>query len=265
MGVYSHFVSTGLEVAIEGGSTLAHTCDMSTSGRNGTFAGTKNRPRRQLAALGPVQQLRAGKLGRRIPQLAVGLVLYGASIAFMVRAVLGNMPWDVLHQGIARQVPLSLGTIIIVMSVVVLLLWIPLLQPPGLGTVANALLVGVAADVVLMVLTGPPEGYVARGALMVAGVVLNAASSAMYIGAQLGPGPRDGLMTGLARATGKSLRLVRTSIEVTVILLGWLLGGVVGLGTVLYAVAIGPLTQMMLPWFTVDLDAARPSPHAAQD
>ena len=214
-------------------------------------------PRRQLAALGPVEQLRAGRLGRRIPQLLVGLALYGASIALMVRGVLGNMPWDVLHQGVARHVPLSLGVIIIAVSVLVLLLWVPLRQSPGLGTIANALLVGLAADATLWVVA-PGEGWVERGALMAAGVLLNGVASAMYIGAQLGPGPRDGLMTGLARRTGWSLRLVRTGIEVTVIALGWLLGGVVGLGTVVYAVAIGPLTQALLPWFTVDLgDRAR--------
>ena len=176
-----------------------------------------------------------------------------ASIALMVRGVLGNMPWDVLHQGIARHIPLSLGTIIIAVSVVVLLLWIPLRQSPGLGTVANALLVGVAADVTLWMLA-PGEGWGARITLMALGVLLNGVASAMYIGAQLGPGPRDGLMTGLARRTGWSLRLVRTGIEVTVIALGWLLGGVVGVGTVLYAVAIGPVTQALLPWFTVELD-----------
>lgn len=242
---------------------------MSTASLRGIVAQTSNRalggarrratdPRRQLAALGPIQQLRAGRLGRRIPQLLVGLFLYGASIALMVRGVLGNMPWDVLHQGISRQVPLSLGVIIIVMSVVVLLLWIPLRQRPGLGTIANAVLVGVAADAVLWLLTAP-DGYAARGGFLVAGVLLNGVASAMYIGAQLGPGPRDGLMTGVARVTGRSLRLVRTAIEVTVILLGWMLGGVVGLGTVVYAVAIGPLTQSLLPWFTVELDPP-PSP-----
>ena len=210
-------------------------------------------PRRQLAPLGPVEQLRAGRLPRRLVQLAVGLWLYGASIALMVRGVLGNMPWDVLHQGIARHIPLSLGTIIIAVSVVVLLLWIPLRQSPGLGTVANALLVGVAADVTLWMLASG-EGWGARITLMALGVLLNGVASAMYIGAQLGPGPRDGLMTGLARRTGWSLRLVRTGIEVTVIALGWLLGGVVGVGTVLYAVAIGPVTQALLPWFTVELD-----------
>ncbi len=211
-------------------------------------------PRRQLAALGPVEQLRAGRLGRRVAQLLLGLALYGASIGFMVRGVLGNMPWDVLHQGIARHVPLSLGTIIVVASVVVLLLWVPLRQSPGLGTVANALLVGVAADATLW-LVPPGEGWLERVALMAGGVLLNGVASAMYIGAQLGPGPRDGLMTGVARRTGWSLRVVRTGIEVTVIALGWLLGGVVGVGTVLYAVAIGPLTQALLPWFTVDLSA----------
>lgn len=260
-------MATVAQVDMEQVATLPQTGRMSTMSHLGVVAQTSNRvlsgarrraadPRRQLAALGPIEQLRAGRLGRRILQLVVGLALYGASIAFMVRAVLGNMPWDVLHQGIARQLPLSLGTIIVVVSVLVLLLWIPLRQPPGLGTIANALLVGVAADAVL-VLLDPAQGLPARAGLLAAGVLLNGVASAMYIGAQLGPGPRDGLMTGVARVSGRSLRLVRTTIEVTVIALGWLLGGVVGLGTVLYAVAIGPLTQALLPWFTVELPRRR--------
>lgn len=230
---------------------------MSVVGQSGRRAvsGARARahdPRRQLAPLGPVQQLRAGRLPRRVVQLVAGLWLYGVSIALMVRGVLGNMPWDVLHQGVARHLPLSLGTIIIGVSVVVLLLWIPLRQQPGLGTILNALLVGLAADTTLWLLA-PGEGWGARLLLMGAGVVLNGVASAMYIGAQLGPGPRDGLMTGLAARTGWSLRLVRTGIEVAVIAIGWLLGGVVGIGTVLYAVAIGPITQALLPWFIVDL------------
>ena len=208
----------------------------------------------QLTELGPLAQLRAGRLGRRLPQLAVGLVLYGASLALMVRGGLGLAPWDVLHSGFIRHVPITLGQAVVLFSFVVLLLWIPLREKPGIGTVANAFLVGLSADATLAVLTAP-EGWWAGAALMVAGVVLNGLATALYIGSQFGRGPRDGLMTGLARRTGWSLRLVRTGLEVAVVLIGLALGGVLGLGTVLYAVAIGPLAQLMLPWVTVDLES----------
>ena len=208
----------------------------------------------QLTELGPLAQLRAGRLGRRLPQLAVGLVLYGASLALMVRGGLGLAPWDVLHSGFIRHVPITLGQAVVLFSFVVLLLWIPLREKPGIGTVANAFLVGLSADATLVVLTAP-EGWWAGAGLMVAGVVLNGLATALYIGSQFGRGPRDGLMTGLARRTGWSLRLVRTGLEVAVVLIGLALGGVLGLGTVLYAVAIGPLAQLMLPWVTVDLES----------
>jgi uncharacterized membrane protein YczE len=200
-----------------------------------------------------VAQLRAGNLGRRLPQLLVGLVLYGVSLALMVRGNIGLAPWDVLHSGLIRHVPITLGQAVVVMSFVVLLLWIPLRETPGIGTVANALVVGFSADATLALLE-PAHGIAARTALMVGGVLLCGLASALYIGAQLGRGPRDGLMTGLARRTGLSLRLVRTGIEVAVVLIGLALGGVLGLGTVVYALAIGPLTQLMLPWFTVDVE-----------
>lgn len=210
-------------------------------------------PGRQLTTLGPLAQLRAGKLARRLPQLMLGLVLYGVSMVLLIRATLGVMPWDVLHQGVAEHVPWTFGTVVIVTSLVVLLLWIPIRQQPGLGTVLNAVVIGVVVDIV-MPWVSEMDGWAARGGLMVAGLLLNAVATAMYIGSQLGPGPRDGLMTGFARTTGLSLRLVRTVIEIVVVVVGWLLGGVFGLGTVLYALAIGPLTQAMLPWFTVSLD-----------
>jgi uncharacterized membrane protein YczE len=211
---------------------------------------------RELAALGPIAQVRAGRLPRRLIQLVVGLALYGLTLGMMIRATLGNAPWDVLHQGMAIHLPMSIGTAVIVMSVVVLLLWIPLREMPGLGTVANSILVGLFADLTLAVLSAPDELW-ARGLLMAGGVVLNALATALYIGSQLGPGPRDGLMTGLHRRTGLSIRLVRTSMEVIVVAVGWLLGGVLGLGTVLYALAIGPLVQLMLPHFIVDLPTPR--------
>jgi uncharacterized membrane protein YczE len=211
---------------------------------------------RELARLGPVAQLRAGRLTRRLSQLAVGLALYGLTLGMMIRATLGNAPWDVLHQGMAIHLPISIGTAVIVMSLVVLLLWIPLRELPGLGTIANSFAVGLTADLTLSLLDAP-EALWQRSLLMVGGIVLNALATALYIGSQFGPGPRDGLMTGLHRRTGVSIRLVRTGLEVTVVVIGWFLGGVVGIGTVLYAIAIGPLVQVLLPVFIVDLDGGR--------
>jgi uncharacterized membrane protein YczE len=206
-----------------------------------------------LATLGPIAQLRAGRLARRVPQLYVGLVLYGFSIALMVRGRLGTAPWDVLHTGLTEHVPISIGEALVVVSFAVLLLWIPLKEVPGIGTVSNAIVVGGSTDVFLRLL-GEPDALWARGVLTVAGVVICGLATAMYIGAQLGRGPRDGLMTGLSRRTGLSLRLVRTLLEVAVVTIGVLLGGVLGLGTVLYALAIGPLAQAMLPTWIVQLD-----------
>lgn len=209
-------------------------------------------PRGVLVDLGPVAQLRAGRLLRRLPQLYVGLFLYGVSLGMMVRGGLGLAPWDVLHSGFIRHVPMTLGQAVVLFSFVVLVLWIPLREMPGLGTISNAIVVGLSADLTLATLEHP-DALVARIALMLGGVVLCGLASALYIGAQLGRGPRDGLMTGLARRTGWSLRLVRTGLEVVVVVIGLLLGGVLGVGTVVYALAIGPLTQLMLPWFTVDV------------
>jgi len=217
---------------------------------------TTPRLRPALVDLGPVAQLRAGRLGRRLPQLFLGLALYGASLAMMVRGALGLAPWDVLHSGFIRHVPMTIGQAVVLFSFLVLLLWIPLREKPGIGTVANALMVGVAADATLAVLA-EPDSLALRVALMLGGIVLNGLATALYIGSQFGRGPRDGLMTGLARRTGWSLRLVRTGLEVTVVVIGLLLGGALGVGTVLYALAIGPLAQHMLPWCTVDVSAPR--------
>lgn len=206
-----------------------------------------------LADLGPIAQVRAGRLGRRLPQLYVGLVAYGVSLALMIRGDLGLAPWDVLHSGLTEYVPLTIGEVVVVMSFVVLLLWIPLREKPGLGTISNAIVVGFSADATLA-LMDRPDGLAVRVALMVGGIVLCGLATAMYIGAQFGRGPRDGLMTGLARRTGLSLRLVRTALEVTVVVIGLLLGGTLGLGTVLYALAIGPLAQLMLPAWVVRLE-----------
>jgi uncharacterized membrane protein YczE len=209
-----------------------------------------------LADLTPWQQLRAPRLPRRLVQLFVGLWLYGASMAMMVESQLGLDPWDVFHEGAAGGLPLTFGMVVILTGVGVLLLWLPLRQVPGLGTVANVVVIGVASDVTLALLERPEE-LATRTVLLVAGVVLNGLAGALYIGAQLGPGPRDGLMTGLVRRTGWSVRLVRTALEVTVLAVGFLLGGTVGLGTVLYALAIGPLLQLFLPRVVVPLDGAQ--------
>lgn len=217
---------------------------------------------RPLANLGPLQQLRAGRMTRRLVQLVVGLAIYGASMAMIIRGGLGVIPWDVLHTGLIRHIPVSFGQMSIMVALAVLLVWIPLRQKPGLGTIANAILVGLAADITLAIVP-PVDDLTARVALLLGGVVLNGMATAMYIGSQLGPGPRDGFMTGLSRVTGRSIRLVRTAIEVAVVAVGWALGGAVGLGTVLYAVAIGPLAQLMLPWFTVELRLPAPLSGAA--
>lgn len=207
-----------------------------------------------LANLGPVDQLRAGRLPERVLRLLLGLWLYGVAIALMIEGALGASPWDVFHLGVARHAPLSLGVVMVITAVVVLLAWIPLRQMPGLGTVANTLLLGPFADLNLM-LIGTPDSLVVRGLYLLAGVVACAFATALYVGAQLGPGPRDGLMTGLARRTGWSIRGVRTAIEITVLAIGVLLGGTVGVGTVVFALGVGPLTQFFLRYLVIRLDA----------
>ena len=196
--------------------------------------------------LRPMPSLRGRRLPRRLIQLYAGLALYGISMALIIRSALGNMPWDVLHQGLAGRLGWSLGTVTIVVGAMVLLGWIPLRQRPGVGTVSNVVVIGVAVDAALAVVP-TPSSLALRVGLLAAGVLLNAVATAAYIGVHLGPGPRDGLMTGLVRRTGGSVRLVRTSIEVAVVATGWLLGGTLGIGTVVYAVAIGPLVQVLLP------------------
>jgi uncharacterized membrane protein YczE len=194
---------------------------------------------------------------KRLVQLYAGLLLYGASMALMIRAGLGLDPWDVLHQGLAERLPLSFGMVTIVVGALVLLAWIPLRQRPGVGTVSNVIVIGLAVDAALAVLPAP-DAPALRVTFMLAGVGLNGVATAAYIGARLGPGPRDGLMTGLVRRTGRSVRLVRTSIEVTVLAAGWLLGGTVGVGTVVYALGIGPLVHVLLPVLTVPEPARGP-------
>jgi len=184
---------------------------------------------------------------RRLIQLFAGLVLYGASDAMLLLAGLGVDPWDVLHQGLSRRVGLQPGTWTVIVGAAVLLLWVPLRQRPGFGTLCNVVLIGLVIDLTLATVA-PPRGLPARAAVMAGGVLMNGVATGMYIGAGFGPGPRDGLMTGLA-ARGHSLRVVRTGIEATVLAAGWLLGGTVGVGTVVYAVCIGPLAHVFVPLF----------------
>ncbi|MFE5405188.1 YitT family protein [Streptomyces sp. NPDC056580] len=196
----------------------------------------------------------SGRPGRRLIQLYAGLALYGASSALLVAAGLGLEPWNVLHQGLAELTGLTIGMVSIAVGAVVLLLWIPLRQRPGLGTVSNVFVVGLAMDGTLALLPDV-RALAVRVPLLVAGIVLNGAATGLYIAASFGPGPRDGLMTGLHRRTGRSIRLMRTVVEVTVVVTGFALGGTIGVGTVLYAVSIGPLAQLFLKMFD-----ARPAP-----
>lgn len=212
----------------------------------------------RLLNLGPLAQLRAGKLPMRLIRLTLGLVLYGLSVAMMIRAGIGAAPWDVFHQGLAEHLPLSFGVVMVLASVAILLIWIPLRQMPGLGTIANALMIGPFANLGLM-LIATPDALWTRALLMLGGVLLCGFATGLYIGAQLGTGPRDGLMTGLARRSGWSIRRVRTLIELTVLLIGVLLGGVVGAGTLVFALGVGPVTHYFLPRLVVPLDVAHPA------
>jgi uncharacterized membrane protein YczE len=195
---------------------------------------------------------------RRLAQLYAGLVLYGVSMALQIRAGLGLDPWDVFHQGVAERTGLSFGTVVAITGAVVLLAWIPLRQRPGVGTVSNVVVIAIAVDAALATLPDARSTPVAV-AMLLAGVGLNGVASGAYIGAGLGPGPRDGLMTGLVGRTGRSVRVVRTSIEVTVLAAGAALGGTVGVGTLLYAGAIGPLVHVLLPRLTVPGPAPAPA------
>ena len=193
----------------------------------------------------------------RFVQLNAGLVLFGVSLAMLVVADLGLSPWDVFHQGVARTFELRLGFVVVATSLCVLLLWIPLRERPGLGTVMNAFVVGIVFEASIGFFDDPDSSLV-RWTLLVSGIVLNAIATGMYVGAGLGPGPRDGLMTALA-ARGHTIRLVRTGIEATVLAIGWLLGGSVGVGTVVFALSIGPLVHRALPYFTITRPSERSS------
>jgi uncharacterized membrane protein YczE len=193
---------------------------------------------------------------RRLVQLYLGLILYGFSASLLVLSGLGLNPWDVFHQGLAKHSSLAIGTWSILVGLVVLLFWIPLRQRPGIGTVSNVVFIGGTMDVVLSQLP-QPHALPLRIVCLVTGVVLNGVATGAYIGAGLGPGPRDGLMTGLA-ARGHSIRAVRTALELTVLVTGWLLGGTVGVGTLLYAVSIGPLAHVFVPLFAHGVQVPEP-------
>ncbi len=196
---------------------------------------------------------------RRLTQLILGLSLWGASIGLMVRADLGLGPWSVFHQGIANHTGLTIGLITNGVGALLLLLWIPLRQRPGVGTIANVLLIGTTADITLAILP-PLEGLPLRTAALLFAVLLNGVAGGLYIGACLGPGPRDGLMTGIVRLTNWPVPRVRTGIEVVVLALGWLLSGTVGVGTVLYALSVGPLLGVFLPLFELRAPASKAVP-----
>lgn len=215
-----------------------------------------------MHSLNSIEQLRAGNLRRRIPQLLVGLFAFGWSMAMMVRADLGLSPWDTFHQGVAHYLPVTFGVTTILVGGILLGLWIPLRQWPGLGTVLNVVLVGLSADFGLAVIPDS-EALAPRIGLLIGGVALNGFATALYIGSHLGPGPRDGITTGLVQITGRSLRLVRTGVEASVLIAGWLLGGTVGAGTVLYAGAVGPLWQFFRPWVDAPLGQDVRSPRSS--
>jgi uncharacterized membrane protein YczE len=187
---------------------------------------------------------------RRLGQLYAGLVLYGASMALQIRAGLGLDPWDVFHQGVAQRTGLSFGTVVILTGAVVLFAWVPLRQRPGIGTISNVIVIGLVVDATMALLPEAGSAPVAV-TMLLAGVGLSGLACGAYIGAGLGPGPRDGLMTGLVRRTGGSIRVVRMTIEVAVLVAGAALGGTVGVGTVVYALSIGPLVHVLLPRLTV--------------
>jgi uncharacterized membrane protein YczE len=200
------------------------------------------------------------QLSGRLIQLVAGLLLFGVSLALLVRSDLGLDPWDVFHQGLSIRSGIPIGIVTILVGAIVLLLWIPLGQRPGIGTIANVVLVGLALDATLAMLPAPTDLGV-RWVCLIAGIVLNGVATGAYIGAALGPGPRDGLMVGLANR-GHSVRAVRTAIEVTVLGVGWLMGGTVGIGTVLFAVTIGPIVHVTIPALS---RASHPRPRSPKD
>jgi len=197
-----------------------------------------------------VPDFACGRLPRRLVQLYVGLVTFAFGEALIVQARLGVMSWDVLHQGLTKHLGLSIGQWSIIVGALVLLLWIPMREKPGLGTVSNVVVIGASLDLFLRWVPMPASpGW--RVAFLLLGIVINGVATAAYIGARLGPGPRDGLMTGLVRLTHRPVGWIRTGIEVTVVVIGYLLGGNLNGGTVLFVLTIGPIVHVFLPRLTV--------------
>ncbi|WP_298119519.1 YitT family protein [uncultured Aurantimicrobium sp.] len=190
-------------------------------------------------------------LWKRILLVEVGLIVCGLAFAIMLQAAIGLDPWDAFHQGISFLTGVSIGTVVVIVGFAVLFLWIFLKQKLGLGTIMNAITIGIAINV-FYALIPTASNYLIGVGYFVVGILINGLGISMYVGGGLGPGPRDGLMTGLVKRTGKPLWLVRTAIEVVVLGLGWAFGGTIGLGTVLYAFTIGPVVHVMLPWFNLD-------------
>jgi uncharacterized membrane protein YczE len=190
------------------------------------------------------------EFGARLPRLMAGLVLFGVGVAFMVVANLGLSPWEVLHQGISFRTGISIGTVAIITGVAVLLLWIPLHERIGIGTVLNVLIIGPVVDISLWLLPETVDSMWVRWALMAGGTLIIAVGSGLYIGAGLGPGPRDGLMTGLANK-GLNVAVARIGIEIAVLVIGYFLGGTVGIGTLVFAFGVGPLVAIFLPMFSM--------------
>jgi uncharacterized membrane protein YczE len=202
------------------------------------------------------------RLVRRTAQLFAGLLLYGAGMALMVASRLGLTSWDVFHQGLSKVTGLSFGSVVILLGIPILVLWIPLRQRPGFGTLANLVVIGLVVDGALAAI--PDASLPVRIGYLATGIVIIGIGTGLYIGARMGPGPRDGLMTGMvARFPRLSIRAVRTALELTVLGLGWLLGGTVGLGTLAFALSIGPLAQLFIPMFTVPAEHDAPVPVSA--
>lgn len=195
------------------------------------------------------------RLGRRFTRLIIGLILYGLGIGLMLQSGLGVPPWDVLHQGLALQFGLTVGIWSIIVSAIVLLLWLPLREPYGPGTLLNAIIIGIIIDLTSVVIPAAASSLVAW-TMLLGGILTIGVASGLYIGANLGPGPRDGLMTGIARK-GPSIRLTRALIEIVVLLIGWAMGGTFGIGTVVFALSIGPLVQFFLPRLHVPIEPHR--------
>lgn len=196
------------------------------------------------------------RLGRRLVRCLLGLALFAIGISLQMNANLGAPPWDVFHQGVAKQTDITVGRVIVITGLMLLLLWIPLKQKLGVGTILNALEIGLVADIALAVIP-EPKNLIVRVAMVLAGIVVVAIGTGLYIGSALGPGPRDGLMTGLAKR-GIPIRVGRTAIEATVLVVGFALGGQIGIATFAFAFGIGPLVQFFLPKLAISSGSARP-------